>query len=373
MSIDIGSMVRGKNMKSNYYNDTVRPLTEVLVVTALDGETITAQNGARDIYTGRVSEFTPVFQHLIAYHYNDIDLRRANAAHNNTSWTPERRGYLYADGYVSTMEEMDEHFSEFATDETRDALVAGLERFRVKYLEYMWAYLSAKGNCISAAITGPSNFPVRRAEKATRSCENRHNEWVEWEKKARKRLEETYNPKVVEHAPIMSGDADALDKLREKLRKLEADHAMMKAVNAICRAKKTSDDEKRAALRSQGFSDPLVAALLHPQYSYEKPGFQSWQLSNNNAEIRRIQGRIKQLETVKAHGSSETEIAGVTITANADAHRVQVAFPGKPSAECRAALKSNGFRWAPSLSVWQAYLSPRAEQAAQRIVNEHYQ
>ena len=42
---------------------------------------------------------------------------------------------------------------------------------------------------------------------------------------------------------------------------------------------------------------------------------------------------------------------------NREDNRLQVFFDGKPDADTRAELKSNGFRWAPSVGAWQRQLT----------------
>jgi len=47
--------------------------------------------------------------------------------------------------------------------------------------------------------------------------------------------------------------------------------------------------------------------------------------------------------------------------------RLQLVFDGKPSDGCCAALKSAGFRWAPSQGAWQRQLTDNARAALRRI------
>ena len=47
--------------------------------------------------------------------------------------------------------------------------------------------------------------------------------------------------------------------------------------------------------------------------------------------------------------------------------RLQVIFDGKPNAEARQIMKSNGFRWSPSNSAWQRQLTDNARYAVKRV------
>lgn len=55
----------------------------------------------------------------------------------------------------------------------------------------------------------------------------------------------------------------------------------------------------------------------------------------------------------------EYEAGDLTIEECYSENRVRVHFPGKPEEEMRVNLKRHGFRWAPSLGCWQAYISRR--------------
>ena len=52
---------------------------------------------------------------------------------------------------------------------------------------------------------------------------------------------------------------------------------------------------------------------------------------------------------------------------NREDNRLQVFFDGKPDADTRAELKSNGFRWASSVGAWQRQLTDNAIRAADRL------
>ena len=43
---------------------------------------------------------------------------------------------------------------------------------------------------------------------------------------------------------------------------------------------------------------------------------------------------------------------------------------GKPEPEVRDILKSNGFRWAPSVGAWQRQLNNNGKYAVERVIRE---
>lgn len=177
---------------------------------------------------------------------------------------------------------------------------------------------------------------------------------------------------AVGSAGISSDDPDSIDKLKEKLAKLEDKQNRMREAN---KAVRKGDD---ARLRELGFtSDAMIAAFKAPDFM-GRVGFAGYELTNNNANIRRIRERIAHLERRQAEAAkveAETGEAqreheapnGVRIVENFEANRLQIFFPGKPSDEIRTQLKQAGFRWSRWEGAWQRHLGNSALWHAQRI------
>ena len=119
-----------------------------------------------------------------------------------------------------------------------------------------------------------------------------------------------------------------------------------------------------------GYTSEQIRELRTPDFC-GRIGFASYQLSNNNAEIHRLESRIKSLEEAQAAPVAEPEQhEGFRVVENTEAMRLQIIFEDKPDAETRALLKSNGFRWAPSQSAWQRQLNENARFALRRIIDK---
>lgn len=167
-------------------------------------------------------------------------------------------------------------------------------------------------------------------------------------------------------------DENAVEKLTQKVEELETIQALMKAANKIVRSKKLSEAEKIEQLQKiKGISERAALKLLEPDYRGRIIGFASFQLSGNNANIRRCKERLAQAVKLKETESKEYEINGVKICENTEENRLQLFFDGKPVDEVRANLKHNGFRWSPSNGCWQSYLNRyqigRAKQLIENI------
>lgn len=163
---------------------------------------------------------------------------------------------------------------------------------------------------------------------------------------------------------ISSDDPDALEKLEKKLAALQADQEWDKGLNAHYRKYKTVKGYA-------GISDE-EAARADKELSEMREGIRrpvpSWQLSNRNAEIRRVKQRIASLQRVDRMEHVEIDFDGGQIVTNEDINRVQILFDEKPDEATRSKLKSYGFRWSPREKAWQAQRTPRYLERAKYIL-----
>ncbi len=175
------------------------------------------------------------------------------------------------------------------------------------------------------------------------------------------------------HEPISSSDPNAVQLLQEKIDRAEALQARMKAANAV--VKKHKNDRRPAIplLMAQGFTETQANQLFEPDFG-GRIGFADYELTNNNANIRRMKQRIVEIQgETKTREMAPTETietpAGISIVENSDNDRLQIFFPGKPAGFIRAMLKSNGFHWSPTEGAWQRQLNENARWAAKRIMD----
>ncbi|MCD7902666.1 MAG: hypothetical protein LUF91_02650 [Oscillospiraceae bacterium] len=92
------------------------------------------------------------------------------------------------------------------------------------------------------------------------------------------------------------------------------------------------------------------------------------EVTNNNANIRRIRGRIAEMEKRQTEPAPEGwAFGGGTVEVDTDDNRLRVLFDDVPDADLRAELKSNGFKWSPKHKAWQRQLTGNALYAAKRI------
>lgn len=140
------------------------------------------------------------------------------------------------------------------------------------------------------------------------------------------------------NAVISSDDPDAIKKLQTKLATLEDERWAWKEHNKKARREGTEQ------------LPPYV-------------------LKNLAGNIRNVKERIKRLEARQGLQDSEKEVNGVRIVQDTEDNRIRLFFDGKPPADVRTKLKSNGFRFAYSTGAWQRMLNNAGIFAADNVVN----
>jgi hypothetical protein len=157
---------------------------------------------------------------------------------------------------------------------------------------------------------------------------------------------------------IFSDDPDAIDKLKEKIAAAVDRQDFMKAGNKIVKSKKLTIEQKIEQLKAAGHS----AMILQPDFC-GRVGYADYELTNNNANTRRMKQRLEQLEKALINavdiGDTEEEYPDLDLIVRhaRTINRIQLIFSGKPSVQVRNLLKSHGFRWAPSEGAWQRHLN----------------
>lgn len=277
-------------------------------------------------------------------------LQLAILAHNGTSHVPEQRGQYYIKTYSEQL----------AGDLERVRALGGdAVAYRERYERLFTAWLSAKSRCLSSMITGPSGFPVRRAEKANRSEHKRSEEFQGFRERYFARLER-------EQRREQRAASDPIAELRADIRGREMLQITMVEANKVVRDKKLDRDKKLELLAQLGIKSG--GELLEPDYM-GRIGFADFQLKNNLANIKRMRSRLAELERKAATATTEQERPdGIRIVENREADRLQVFFPGKPDAATIGRLKGAAFKWSPSQGCWQRQLTENAQYALRRVL-----
>lgn len=232
-----------------------------------------------------------------------------------------------------------------------------LDLYCRKLAENMNAKYAIDARCPSILVSGGGNFPVRKKEKQNAARDRNLEEWNYIQGLLDK-------IRGVGTGGISSDDPQAVEKLEAKLATLEKHQETMKAANAAIRMK---DPVKRdAKLADLGYTPEQITQLIEPDFC-GRIGYPAYALQNNNANIRRIRGRIEELKKRSESTLKGWEFDRGRVVVNTTENRLQIIFDGKPDADIRTELKSEGFRWAPSQGAWQRQLTDNAMRAARRL------
>jgi hypothetical protein len=162
---------------------------------------------------------------------------------------------------------------------------------------------------------------------------------------------------------IFSDDPDAAEKLIDKIERLKKRQGLMKRANQLIR----KDD--REGLADLGFSGEVIDRLFVADFA-GRTGFPGYALTNNSANIRRLEKRLAQMQQAQSDQTAETQFpGGVRLVDNVETNRLQIFFPQIPAEALRRELKQHGFRWSPAAGAWQRHRSNRATYLAQLILN----
>lgn len=236
------------------------------------------------------------------------------------------------------------------------------ERYAKKMADYFNRESSIGMMCPSVMISGAGNFPVKKKEKQVAAWDRNHQFYTEVQGILGKIENILYGREI-----IKSDDERAIEKLEEKLQDMRELQEQMKAANRALRLKDT--EAGNDALREMGYSEEDIKKLREPDFC-GRIGYPDYALQNNNANIHRVEGRIKDLRAVKEKGSSEQEYRTFKVVENTEAMRYQIIFDGKPEPEIRDLLKGHGFKWAPSQGAWQRQITANGRYALKEVVEK---
>lgn len=300
----------------------------------------------------------------------------ARAANDMISMSDYKEGSATANynGYCArfnaAVEELVKRLKEPMTEEQADGVEYWTERYQKKLAYAINRENEITSRCPSILISGGSNFNVRKKEKQNAAHEKLFEECGELFTP-----EDCYYFKKIRllltNDTIFSNDQYALVKLNRKLDEEEAAHAEMVKRNAYYRKHKTMKGY-------EGMGDAEAAqidARIEGDYGWNKQPSPSWQISNSSARIRQIKARIAEIEKLKQRAEEPTEskypaVEGVTVTENSELMRIQLTFEDKPDDATRTLLKSNGFKWAPSMGVWQRQLTANGIYATKAVLRQ---
>lgn len=291
--------------------------------------------------------------------YHTINEERARRANDMNSFRDYKAGSATAEyrRMVDAATELAERQKQRVDPMYHEKIDRLLEIYCRKLAENMNASYSIEARCPSILISGGGNFPVRKKERQNAARDRNLEEWNYIQGLLDK-------IRSVGTGGISSDDPQAVEKLEAKLAALEKHQELMKAANVAIRMKDPTEGD--AKLAELGYTPEDIAKLREPDFC-GRIGYPAYLLQNNNANIRRIRGRIEELKKRTENTPEGWEFDGGRVVVNTTENRLQIIFDGKPDADIRTELKGEGFRWAPSQGAWQRQLTDNAMRAARRL------
>lgn len=233
-----------------------------------------------------------------------------------------------------------------------------LGELKARHEQVTRAYWTSVGRTMSSVVVGPARFPTARNEKRRLIADRRADEVLADLRRALRRLEGVAFPYGLPGAPIRADDPEAIDKLRAKIEDVRASWAFTKKLSALYRKGDWAAIGKLISPRA-------LQAAMTTHFGGLKP----FGLTGFGAEIKRLEGRIAEIEAMRERETVEhEEVAGVVLVENTEIGRVQLVFPGKPDDATRALLKRRGFVWSPTQEAWQRALNNAGIFNAQEVL-----
>lgn len=112
--------------------------------------------------------------------------------------------------------------------------------------------------------------------------------------------------------------------------------------------------------------------LEHERESIKAQEHHTWELTNIGTRIRETKSRIARLEKQENIIFEDISFNGGSIIHNKDINRIQFLFDEKPSEETRNILKHNGFHWSRNEGAWQREFNQNTIRVTDRLVTEFF-
>ncbi len=205
-------------------------------------------------------------------------------------------------------------------EERKQKRIARYNEYSEKAKQRSLDYSNSTANRILMSTPGQPIIRGHHSEKKARRLHERA--WEDIRRSIEEDKKSKYYKDRAESAQsstvIYNDDPNAIEKLKDKLQRLE---------------------NERASIKAREHS--------------------TWELTNIGARIRSTKERIKRLEEQENLEFHNIEFKGGKAIHNKDINRIQLLFDDKPSDEIRQALKDNGFHWSRYEGAWQREFNKR--------------
>lgn len=246
------------------------------------------------------------------------------------SFDPEKRLENFTNSFMSYLDSIEEECEKYG-------LPSG--RFEKKLYDLAMKYLGSQSRCMSWAITGPARFPVRSQENRQRSSENNLNNYLDYVKNFEKLLK-----RITRRSESQDDKKAKWEKQIEERRK---EQEIMKTFN-----REYKKDYQKAFEKLPDYMKEEILSIGRC-WNIEKPYFLPFKLSNNLANIKRLEQQIKMIDKSRENkDGQEFEFDGGKVAFDSQEIRYNIYFDEIPPVEMRTKIKSLGFKWSPTRKAW---------------------
>lgn len=215
------------------------------------------------------------------------------------------------------------------------------------------------------------NRRIERYKELSRKAEERSNQYMN--SSANKTLE-----RIPLGQPILS-DHYSANSHRRLIERAQAN--IRKSIEQDDKSKFYSDRAKSAENSKVIYSDDPQAIeklkeklerLENERNSIKAREHESWELTNIGATIRETKKRIERLEKQEEIQFQEINFNGGRVIHNKEINRIQFLFDSIPDEDTRKILKSHGFHWSRKEQAWQREFNQNCIKATNIIVKDTF-
>lgn len=87
-------------------------------------------------------------------------------------------------------------------------------------------------------------------------------------------------------------------------------------------------------------------------------------------DLKDLKAHLKEIDSAIEKTEENHEEFGFSVIRDVEDTRMNLFFDSIPDEEIRRILKSNGFKWAPSIQAWTRQLTPNAEYSLKRVLQQ---
>jgi hypothetical protein len=284
--------------------------------------------------------------------------QQANYANSFTDYKPGSATDEITRQLEGAKAEAEQAIKSAQTQKQKDDITAKLKRYESELIAYYSDYYSNEAACPSVMVAGPANFPVNKKARQNARRETLQEEY--------NRLEELRRSFKSGLNVISSADPEAIEAIEAKIAQLKASHATKIKANAYFRAHKTligfPDMSEGAARNWQTLHDDTSS---NGGYWYRVP-FMEYNLANENAEIKRLEGRLATIKQQKESTLTGWDFNGGHVVIDNENARIGIYWDDKKrGSDLEELYDKNGDRfnvprllWSPRFKRWQCFISP---------------